>query len=249
MEKYTIRYEGKPIYFTLVRKKVKNVNLKVRPDSTVVVSANKAVPHEYIEELVVKRAPWILKNIKHFDEKRSTAGRREYVTGETVYYLGEQYLLQVLPKGRKEEIILDGEKVFLFIKEQSNLSRKEQLFNLWYKEKAKMVFQQSLERIYPLLTGHGIKKPSITIRTMKTRWGSCSFGKQKITLNTELVKTPITCIDYVVLHELAHFKHRRHDARFYGFLYGLMPDWKERRQVLRGWPAGSTVNNLPLQLL
>ncbi len=233
MEKHAIKFEGTIIPFTIVNKKVKNVNLKVRPDSTVVVSANKTVPYEFIEKLVKKRAPWILKNIKYFDEKRTANGVREYVTGEAIQYLGKQYLLQVLPEGRKEEIILNGDKVFLFVKEKNNFARKEQLFNLWYKEEAGIVFHQSLERIYPGLAKYGIEKPSITIRTMKTRWGSCSRGKQKITLNTELMKSYSACIDYVVLHELAHFRHRKHDAQFYDFLTELMPDWKERKQMLK----------------
>ncbi len=233
MEKHAIKFEGTIIPFTLVNKKVKNVNLKVRPDSTVVVSSNKTVPYEFIEKLVIKRAPWILKNIKYFDEKRTANGVREFVTGEAIQYLGKQYLLQVLPEGRKEEIILNGDKVFLFVKEENNFARKEQLFNLWYKEEAGIVFHQSLERIYPGLAKYGIEKPSITIRTMKTRWGSCSRGKQKITLNTELMKSYSACIDYVVLHELAHFRYRKHDAQFYDFLTELMPDWKERKQMLK----------------
>lgn len=233
MEKHAIKYEGTTIPFTLVKKKVKNVNLKVRPDSTVVVSANKAVPYEFIEKLVIKRAPWILKNIMHFDEKRKLNFKREYVSGEIIQYLGKHYLLQVLPEGRKEEIILNGEKIFLFVKDESCFSRKEKLFNLWYKENAKVTFHDSLERVYPGVIKYEIEKPGITIRTMKTRWGSCSWNKQKITLNTELMKTPLACIDYVVLHELAHFRNRKHDARFYEFLTELMPDWKERRAVLK----------------
>lgn len=233
MENHTINYEGTTIPFTLVKKKVKNVNLKVRPDSTVVVSANNAVPFEFIEKLVIKRAPWILKNIKHFDEKRKLNFKHQYISGEIIPYLGKDYLLQVLPEGRKEEIILNGGKIFLFVKDENCFFRKEELFNLWYKENAKVTFHESLERVYPRVIQYEIEKPGITIRTMKTRWGSCSWNRNRITLNTELMKTPLECIDYVILHELAHFKNRKHDDRFYDFLTELMPDWKERRAVLK----------------
>ncbi len=220
------------IPYVLVRKNVKNVNFRIRPDSTVIISANKGVPFEFIEQLVKKKSSWIIKNIQRCSQKQSK-NRRQFVTGEALDYLGSRYCLHVIQVKKNEEVIIDGEKVFMFVKDESDFARKEKLFNRWYKDLAREVFEQSLERIYPLVAVYGIAMPSVTVRKMKTRWGSCSWQKQKITLNTELLKAAEACVDYVILHELTHFKHQNHDTLFYGFLSRIMPDWQERRNALK----------------
>ncbi len=237
MTEHYVTHQGKNIAFTVVRKKVKNVNLRVCPDSTVVISANKKVPYSYIEQLVKDKLPWIIKTMDHFETKRSIKGNRKYITGEIIEYLGSYYPLKVIEVPGREEVIFDSGDFFLFVRDDNDPVLKEQLFAQWYKDQAKALFDRSLERMHPLVAGDGIEKPSITIRTMKTRWGSCSWSRQKITLNTELVKTPPECIDYVLLHELAHFKYHKHDASFYSYLAGLMPDWKERKQSLKSFSA------------
>ena len=231
MEKHTVAYGDKTIEFFLERKNVKNINLKVKPDFKVVVSANGKVPLEYIEKFVKGKSNWILKNIKYFQETRSENTKKEFVNGETVRYLGKQYRLRVV------EAETEGSKfyqcyIYLYVKDRANYRRKEHLFRQWLREKAKEVFNESLERIYPKMDKYGVDRPDIAIRTMKTRWGSCSRLKQKILLNTELIKAPKSCIDYVILHELVHFKYRNHNKDFYNFLTALMPDWKKRKAIL-----------------
>jgi len=240
MEQHTVTCEDQAITFLLIRKNVKNVNLKVRPDSTIVVSADNKVPYEFIEQLVREKARWILKTRDRFDERRSRQRGLQYISGEITYYLGIKYPLLVLPANNREKVFIDGDDLVLLVQDGSDFTRREKLIKLWYKEQAKTVFHESLERMHSRVAGYGIDKPSITIRAMKTRWGSCSWKKQKITLSTELLKTPQSCIDYVVLHELAHFKHRNHDAAFYIFLSGIMPDWKEQKLYLKSFMDNSS---------
>lgn len=89
-----------------------------------------------------------------------------------------------------------------------------------------------MDKIYLIIEKYEIKKPSISIRTMKARWGFCIKDKNIVLLNYELIKAPKYCIDYVVLHELIHFKFRNHDKEFYSFMTALMPDWKKRKEIL-----------------
>lgn len=231
-ERY-VTYEGETIAFTVVRKRVKNVNLRIRPDATVIVSANSKVPCAFIEQMVKEKAPWIIRNIKQLQGRKVSCCERKYITGEIIWHLGSAFPLKVVPVKSREEVILDNAEVFMFVKDEANFAVKERLLKSWYKDEAELIFQRSMENIYPLVALDGIVKPSITLRCMKTRWGSCSWTRQKITLNIELVKTPLNCIDYVLLHELVHFKHHKHDAGFYDYLAALMPDWKERRQTLK----------------
>ncbi len=229
-----VKHAGKTIPFTVVRKKVKNVNLRVKPDATVVVSAGNKVPVEYIEQLVIKKAPWIIEALEYFTEQRDNTKSRQYASGEVINYLGKDYPLNVVTVKKQEEIIIDQGVCYLFVIDKNDFERKESIITEWYKEQARLLFEQSLDKVHPLVEEQGIVKPSITVRKMKTRWGSCSWSRNKITLNSELVKAPWPCIDYVVLHELAHFKHRKHDHDFYDFLTEMMPDWKERRKLLKG---------------
>ena len=232
MEKYFVQYGGRTIEFELERKNVKNINLNVKPDMKVVVSANPKVPIDYLLKFVRAKAPWIIKNVGYFkavQPEHTTV--KDYVSGESFKYLGKQYRLRV------EESDTESVKYFqgfieLKVKNRRDREHKEKLINEWFRVKASLNFSESLNRVYPLVEKYGIDLPKIRIRTMKARWGSCIKDKQIIMLNYELIKAPKLCIDYVVLHELIHFKHRNHDAEFYSLMTALMPDWKQRKEIL-----------------
>ncbi|WKY46647.1 SprT family zinc-dependent metalloprotease [Eubacteriaceae bacterium ES3] len=233
MERHSIIYGGKIIEFDLERKNVKNINLNVKPDMTVVVSANEKVPIDYIISFVKSKASWIIKNIGYFKDVQSEhAEEKVYLSGETFKYLGKQYRLKVEETSESEGVKYYRGYLYLTVKDKQDYNRKEKLINAWYREKAIEKFSESLQRVYSAVEKYGIEKPEILIRTMKARWGSCTPEKKSILLNSELIKAPKLCIDYVVLHELAHFKYRYHDNDFYDFITSLMPDWKQRKEIL-----------------
>jgi len=233
MEKHMIKYSDKIIKFELHRKEVKNINLNVKPDMTIVVSANEKVPLDFILKFVKGKAPWILKNVNYFkDVQPENISTKDYVSGESFKYLGKQYRLKVEEMGKSEFVKYYQGFIYIYVKDKNNYKRKEKLLNDWFREKAEKNFIQSLERIYPIVEKYGVKKPQIHIRTMKARWGSCIKDKNIILLNYELIKAPKFCIDYVVLHELIHFKYKNHDGTFYNFMTSVMPDWKQRKEIL-----------------
>lgn len=232
-EKHQLEYANEVIEFIVKRKKVKNVNLNVKPDMTIEVTANEKVPMDFISDFVKSKGSWILKNVGQFKEvlpeKRS---EREYVSGETYRYLGKQYRLRVEKATDEEMVKYFRGFIYLYVKDIDDLSRKAKLLEEWYCTKAKKTFNESLEKMYPLVKKYGIEKPGIDIRLMKARWGSALIDKNIILLNTELIKAPKYCIDYVVLHELIHFKYNNHSENFYDMLYALMPDWEKRKTIL-----------------
>jgi predicted metal-dependent hydrolase len=184
---------------------------------------------EYFKE----KAPWILKNVRYFkDVQPEYTANKEYVSGESFKYLGKQYRLKVEETEEQEGVKYYQGYIYLFVKDKRNYSLKEKLINDWFREKAVLNFKKSLERVFPIIEKYGIKKPEIQIRTMKARWGSCLKEKYCILLNFDLIKAPKYCIDYVILHELTHFKYRNHDVEFYNFMTSLMPDWKQRKEIL-----------------
>ena len=232
MVKHEIVYGKHKIEYILTRKKVSNINLNLKPNLLIEVSANHSVPIEKVHQFVRKKASWILKNKEYFKKSLPEIKfEREYISGETFKYLGRQYRLKVI-KSRNECVKCQRGFFNLFVKDKNDINRKAQLLKQWYKDKSINIFNDSLERIYKLIKKYNIKRPKIVMRTMKVRWGSCIENKKTILLNTELIDAPKFCIDYVILHELIHFKHRNHDKKFYNMIDALMPDWKRRKEIL-----------------
>ncbi len=100
-------------------------------------------------------------------------------------------------------------------------------------EECRALFQETLERIYPLVEGLGVAMPALKLRKMRSQWGNCHWRRGYITLNTALARCPGELRDYVALHELVHFLYHDHGPGFYACMDCLMPDWKTRRRALR----------------
>ncbi|BAQ09401.1 putative phage protein [Bacillus sp. OxB-1] len=232
MEMHQVQYGSKWIEFELERKNVKNVNLNIKPDMTITVSANDAVPLNFIYDFVKGKGPWITKQVKQFEEVQPyQQSDREYVSGESFKYLGKQYRLKV-QEAEEEVVKYFRGFIYLIVKDRHNVGRKAKLMDEWYREKANRTFQQLLDKLYPLVEKYGVEKPIIDMRVMKARWGSALVESNTILLNSELIKAPKHCIEYVILHEMIHFKYNNHSDSFYNMLYALMPDWERRKAIL-----------------
>ncbi|KGX93712.1 hypothetical protein N781_00435 [Pontibacillus halophilus JSM 076056 = DSM 19796] len=235
MSIHQIEYGNKRIVFEVERKNVKNVNLNIKPDMSVIVSANERVPLDFIEGLVKKKAPWILKHVREFAKVQpERKSEREYVSGESYKYLGKQYRLRVKQVDEKSD---EGVKYFrgfihLYVQNPNDVVKKKRLIDEWYKKRADRIFHESLEKVHSKISKYEIGKPMLQIRSMKARWGSALVDSDIIQINSELIKAPKTCIDYVILHELIHFKYNDHSNKFYEMLYALMPDWESRKEIL-----------------
>lgn len=232
MEKHQVHYGNKSIEFTLERKRVKNVNLNIKPDMTLTVSANEKVPLDFIYNFVKGKGDWISKHVKNFENVQPLRqSEREYVSGESFKYLGKQYRLRV-QQAEEELVKYFRGFIYLFVQNPANYHRKEKLMESWFRGRSEIVFQESLEKMSPFVQKYGVEKPTIEQRLMKARWGSALTEKNIILLNTELIKAPKFCIDYVILHELIHFKYNDHSDNFYNMLESLMPDWEKRKAIL-----------------
>ncbi|MGK5511085.1 M48 family metallopeptidase [Brevibacillus formosus] len=233
MNKHQIVYANQIIEFEIERKKVKNVNLNIKPDMTIMVSASEKVPLNFIYDFVKGKGAWILKNVKTFESVQSyNQSEREYVSGESYKYLGKQYRLRIEITTEEESVKYFRGFIILMVRDLSNYARKAKLMDEWYREKALKIFGESLDKQYPFVQKYGIKRPKIELRVMKARWGSALINSNTILLNSELIKAPKHCIDYVVLHELIHFQYNDHKDSFYNMLFSLMPDWEKRKAVL-----------------
>ena len=210
----------------IVRKDVKNITLKVRPNGEAILTAPKAASDEHIKFIIEKRAKWIAQKRAFFASFKTP--QKEYVSGEDFKYLGRSYRLKVV-QSKEERVKLQCGYLELFVKDRSDLERKRNLVYEWYHEKATLYFFNILQEFNNIVK-QDIK--SVKIRQMKTRWGSCNPYKSYINLNIELIKKPRACIEYVVFHELVHLLYPDHSKKFYDYLTLYMPDWQKRKEIL-----------------
>lgn len=231
-EKHNIVHNSQIIAFDLIRKNVRNINLRTKRDMSVVVSAHRNVPIGYILNFVKKKAGWILKNQKKYSEMPVNKNKNpEYKNGETICLLGRQLKLYVLESSFRR-VEQNGEYLVIYvgIKDIDNITRRKNLVNAYISEQINRIFIESLNRM--VIKTHLGFVPRMSVRRMKSRWGSCMVNKKQIVLNSALIHEPLGCIDYVVLHEVLHFSYPGHDKKFYQALASYMPEWEEYRKML-----------------
>lgn len=227
-----IKLQGCSIPYVLERKNVKNINLRIRQNGNVYVSANSSIPEEEIETFIMKKSGFVLDALKQFEEQEQyRQGPKQYVSGEAFYILGRGLRLQVR-MGEKTSIYSDGVFLYLFVKKPVNTVEKERIVTRYLDQQCRKVFGEILAETYPQFAKYGVAAPVLRIRNMETRWGSCLAKKGIITLNKRLLEAPRNCIEYVITHELCHFVHPDHSRAFYDLLTMFMPDWRERKKIL-----------------
>lgn len=232
-EQRVVHCEKGEIPYLLTRKSVKNVNLRIKPEGQVLVSANNSVPIEFIDAFIEKKQRYIFSVLLRYEEKRKLIQDipKRYVSGESYDLLGKSLRLKV-EEDKEEKVYTDGVYIFLKVKSKDDFRHKEIMMSKWLKQYQTMVFEELLQEKYLLLKKYGVPYPGLKIRYMTSRWGSCQPQKGVITLNSKLIEAPRNCIEYVVLHEFVHFIHPNHSRQFWDFVAMMMPDWKERKEEL-----------------
>lgn len=228
----TICIGNQTLTYTLERKSVKNLNLHVRKDGSVYVSANPNVASKQIDDFLISKTQFILNSQQRFRELDEFKPQpKQYVSGETFYIQGRGLRLKV-SQANQNCVYTDGVHIFLEVKDPSDLVKKQRLVSRFIDQQCRTTFEEIVQEVYPIFQKYGIAMPIVRIRDMDTRWGSCLVKKGIITLNKRLLEAPRNCIEYVVVHEFCHFIHPNHSKHFYSFLSMLMPDWKERKRTL-----------------
>ena len=228
----TVYAQGREFIYTLERKKVKNMNLRIRRDGSIYVSANEFVSDKEVDRFVGDKAAFIANAQDKFKNAAQREQRPEqYADGETITILGQEYVLRV-SCADKESVSIEGGYIYLAVKDVNDLGRKSRLIDNFINGQCRAVFGEILGELYPPFEKYGIGMPQLRIRDMKSRWGTCHVTKGIVTLNKRLIAAPRGAVEHVVLHELCHLIHPDHSRQFYDFLAVMMPDWKERKRLL-----------------
>lgn len=226
---------GREIKWLLTRKKVKNINLRIKPDGIVYISAPPKVSVGVIEKFIRQKSDFIFTNLDKFNARPAAptlpeAGT-EYKNGDTVRYFGENYTLSILisPKERAE---IAGKNIAVYVKSGERTGR---ILKKFYDAETEKLFRSLNLRTCLIFRdkGYDITLTALQIRNMKSRWGSCHITDKKIVMNSRLALYPEICSEYVFVHEYAHFIVPNHSAAFYAVVADIMPDYKVCVEILK----------------
>ncbi len=231
-ENRQIRVSG--LVVEVVRKKIKNLHLGVYPPGgRVRVAAPLHVSDEAVRLAVITRLAWIKKQRAKFGGQERQS-EREFVSGESHYFQGRRYRLNVIyQNGRARVILRNKSTIDLFVREGSDSSQRERVFLKWYREQLKEMIPPLIEKWEKII---GEKVDDWRVKQMKTKWGTCTIKARRIWLNLELVKKPVQCLEYVIVHEMIHLLERLHNANFAAHLDKYLPQWRLYRDELNRSP-------------
>lgn len=212
------------------RKKVKNINLRIKPNMEIYISAPMNLHSDYIENFIRSKEKWIKQVLQKIEEAKQNQLPSQYLSGERHKYLGKEYELEV-KQGNSNRVSLKEGKIILTVISNifENSDEKKKVMERWYFENAQKVFVNAIQKWLEILD-ESIEK--LSIKPMKSRWGSCNYVKRYINLNTELIKRTQFEIEYVVLHELTHLKYPNHGKGFYRYIENYMPNYKIAEKML-----------------
>lgn len=223
----TITVDG--IEAVVVRKRVKNVRVTILPpDGTVRVTAPRLYPEVLIRLFLSEKAGWIRAHAEQVKKSHADEPKR-FVSGESVRLFGRAYPLSVLENQKKNGAVLGSDGITISLRGEPSPEKRKAVLNAFLRER----LTAEIEHYLPLWSEKtGLVPNEWTIRDMTSRWGSCNTRTKKITLNLQLAHYPLPCLEYVILHELAHIRVHGHGPEFKAILDRYMPDWRDRKKLL-----------------
>lgn len=227
---------GQLIEYELTRKRVKNINLRIRGDGTIAVSCSPRTSEERVESFIRSNSDFILRALTKVNEKSARALRPvNYQTGEQVCIYGEPYVIRV-EKAAKDSVSVNDSEVIIYCKNPDSGEYRAKVYEKWKRIELQSKVLDMCEQFYPHFKVLGVNYPnSIKFRTMTSRWGSCKPKAGILTFNYNLFETPDRAIEYVVVHEFCHFLEANHSDRFYAQVAKVLPDWNARRKLLKDY--------------
>ncbi len=218
------------IAYRVSRDNGRRLKISVAPSGTVFVTAPFDAADDEIHDRVRRKGGWIATQIEDFEQYRPRTPPRQFISGETHLLRGSQYRLRVR-KSEASRIYRSGDRIVLETPHSESVSHKAALLNHLYKLESHLEFPHRLRTVSPLFASEGIEPPKLLIRPMSKRWGSYT-PKGNLVLNLDLIRAPVQCIDYVIVHELAHAFAPNHGPKWRHIMDKAMPDWRDRKRKL-----------------
>lgn len=221
------------IEIEVTKKNIKNVHLSVHPpNGQVKISAPKKMTDDDIRLFVMSKVPWIKKQQRKF-KNQERIPEREYKSGESHYFGGQQYLLNVIyQNSNKSKVEIRNNKyIDLYVKEESSKEKREDIMKEWYRKQLKSIIPPLIQKWEETMN---LRVNEWGVKQMKTRWGTCNINAKRIWLNLELAKKAPHCLEYIIVHEMAHLIERGHGDKFKAIMDRYYPNWKNVNAELNG---------------
>ncbi len=220
----------------VVRKDIKNLHLAVcPPNGRVRVAAPLRVNDEAVRMAVIARLGWIRRQQTNFREQERES-RHEYVNGESHYFLGNRYLLNIVEDNRAGKVVVrNKKKIDLYTHPNSSQAQRERIMLNWYRTYLRQTVPALIAKWEKII---GVQVADWGIKQMKTKWGSCNIQKRRVWINLELAKKSESCLEFIVAHEMVHLLERHHNDRFIELMNEFMPRWSAYRAELNRAPLG-----------
>jgi predicted metal-dependent hydrolase len=218
----------------IVRKKIKNLHLAVYPpNGRVRVAAPLHIDDEAVRLAVISRLAWIKRQQAKFEgQERQSA--REYVSGESHYFQGNRYLLDVIFQDAPPKVILNrNTRLKLYVRPGTDALQRERILLNWYRQQLKKAIPPLISKWEAII---GVEVAEWRVKQMKTKWGTCNIEQRRIWLNLELAKKSVRCLEYIIVHELVHLLERKHNDNFVALMDQFMPQWRLLRAELNQAP-------------
>lgn len=211
-------------------KNIKNVHLTIYPpDARVHVSAPIGMTEEAVRLFLITKIPWINQRISQV-LNQSRQSPREYVSGENHYFKGHRYRLKVLYHNAPAKVEIQGnEYIKLYVREGATEERRAEVLREWYRSELKLILHPLIAQWEETLE---VTVNKWEVKQMKTLWGSCNHRTRNIIFNLELIKKPLSCIEYIVVHELLHIRVRLHNEEYTALLNRYLPNWRSLKNEL-----------------
>lgn len=212
----------------------RTIAIQVHPDLAIEVLAPSESGNGEIAAAVERRRRWIEKQRAFFRTYHPLPSAPRFVAGETHYLLGRQYQLRIVERMPSTMVGVVGEYIEVLLRSDNSPVAVQRALKSWYLREAKRVLSRELDNASKVMRKHGVKRPEFKLREMSGRWGSCT-PSGVLMLNPILVRVPIHCVRYVLLHELCHLRHHDHGPEFYRLLDRALPDWTSAKKTLERW--------------
>ena len=219
-----------------VKKNIKNMHLGVYPpQGRIRVAAPVKMDDEAIRLFIISKIPWIRKQKSKF-EKQQRQTKREFVSGESHYFLGNRYRLNVITTNKKPKVeIRRKTHIDLYVKPDMSREQREKILEDFYRAELRKHIPLLLEKWKKIIR---VNVNEVGIKKMKTKWGTCNPEAGRIWVNLELAKNPIRCLEYILVHEMTHFKEKTHSDKFFNLMDSFMPQWPQYRDELNNSVLG-----------
>ncbi len=217
----------------VVKKNIKNLHLRVTPPTgKVMISAPLRMKLETIRGFALSKLGWIKKQQARF-RNQVIELPKEFLDSECHYFGGKQYFLKVEEINKVPRVNLNDSTIELRVRPNTSSKKREQLVDDWYRAKLKEILPNLFAKWESKM---GVKVAEFGIKKMKTKWGTCNIRARRIWINLELAKRPAECLEYVVVHEVAHLLERGHGPRFKALMDKHLPNWRLLKQELNQHP-------------